>query len=83
MAFDKSNLEIGASSKGVQGVNRYISSTDAVATIEGADYFTYDEVGGVMKDEDLIYYVGSNGGKLAAISNSGSAITLKAVTLFT
>lgn len=83
MAFDKTNLDPAASSKGVLNAHRYESTTDAVAAIEGADYFTYDEVGLVMQDEDLIYYVGSDAGKIAAISNSGSAITLKAVTLFT
>lgn len=82
MAFDKTNLEVGASSKGVQNLHRYVSTTDNVAAIETEGYFTHDDVGGVMKTEDWIYYVGTDGKKIAAMSNSGSAITFKAITLF-
>jgi hypothetical protein len=82
MAFDKTNLDVRGSSKGTINIHTYQSSADAVITIEGASYFTFDEVGGVMEDGDLIYYVGTDGGKLAAISNSGTAISIKAITLY-
>jgi hypothetical protein len=74
MALDKSKFDPNASGSKADApkIATYQSSTDAIATIEGANYF--NSIAGTMRSGDLLFYQGTNGAKWATVAVSAAGV---------
>ena len=74
MALNESNFDVcGSGSKGSVRIHTY-STTDAIATVEGANYF--DALEDVLQTGDVIYAHMSDGNKFYKVTNTAGVITL-------
>lgn len=74
MALDKTKFDpTGSGSKGTAPkLATYQSSTDAIATIEGANYF--NGIAGTLRTGDILFYQGTNGAKFATVAVSDAGV---------
>lgn len=80
MALDKSNFDpTGSGSKGgAPKIATYQSSTDNIATIEGANYFNgIGDTG--LKTGDFLLYSGTDGAKLGQVTVSAAGVVAIAI----
>jgi hypothetical protein len=74
MALDKTKFDPTGSGSGggAPKIMSYQSSTDNIATIEGANYF--NGASGNMKTGDFLLYSGTDGAKLAQVAVSAAGV---------
>lgn len=81
MAFDITKFDPGSGTSakgGAPKIASYQSSTDAIATIEGAGYFNGAGKTGI-KTGDFLLYSGTNGAKLGQITVSAAGVVAIAI----
>lgn len=82
MAFDKTNLKCLTFPSSIKelSIRSYTSTTDTIATIKSANYFS---TGGVLRVGDLIITKGSDAGALLMVSTvtADANETVSAITV--
>lgn len=74
MSLNTKYLDINASgSKGACALHTYISTGEALATIEASGYF--DDVATLIRSNDLMFITGSDGTVLVKLTNTAGVIT--------
>ena len=74
MAFIKGDLNTMGAGALNGKIHHYVSTTDNIATIEGSNYFNPEK--DRLATGDVIFYVGTNGAKIATVTNTAGVITL-------
>lgn len=81
MALDKSNFDpTGSGSKGSAPKMATYITTDAIATVQGANYF--DGLADLLETGDLIYADMSDGSKIYRVTNTDGVITIATSLVF-
>lgn len=81
MAFEASNFDPGASSKGAPNIARY-RTADNAAVVQGAGYFSDPIVSTALKTGDFIFCAMGDAASIYQLTVSGATVTLSREAAF-